>query len=337
MSQPTLRAVYQELEPRADTVFIIPDMEKFSRFNPYLQLLYSDLNQGDATSLQVSSSSILNPLKLFRPGGRRTIVHHHWFECRDLITMVNALWKIFWLGLFRLAGGKVVWTIHNRRPHEQNFAFLNQILRRIWSKLPHRYHLHCQAAISIMVKELNIQAERCFVVPHPAYPARPVGRQTGVDLLHSKYQLDISNMARPVFMMFGSIAPYKGIDEVAALFAEQRIPGTLLIAGRVKGQPGSASRLRTLAANGENIRLLLQMIPEEDVPGFMAAADVLLFNYRDILTSGGVALAQSYGKRVIVPLKGCLAETALPNGKCFRTKAELLHLLQKEAQEWQAP
>ncbi len=40
----------------------------------------------------------------------------------------------------------------------------------------------------------------------------------------------------------------------------------------------------------------------------LALADCTIFNYRDVLTSGGVHLALAYKKPVIAPLSGCLKE-----------------------------
>ncbi len=334
MSTSTLRAVYQQLQPNAKAVFVMPDIEKFSRYNPYLELLYQHLNEADERPLQLSSTSILNPLMLLIRA-RRSVFHHHWFECHSLLAAANAVWKIFWLILYRLFGGKIVWTIHNRRPHDQSgFQRLNQLLRLIWSKLPHRYHLHCQSAVKIMATELGIDMTKCVVVPHPSYPANIVPRKAAEAVLAEKYEQDYSRLQRPIIMMFGSIAPYKGIETAAAIFAKQQLPGTLLVAGRVKGNISTGDDLRQIAAGTANIHLLLKMIPEDDVAAFMSIADVLLFNYTDILTSGGVALALSYQKRILIPAKGCLAEMKIPDGERFHSQDELADLLSRECRKW---
>jgi glycosyltransferase involved in cell wall biosynthesis len=108
--------------------------------------------------------------------------------------------------------------------------------------------------------------------------------------------------------MFGAIAEYKGIKEVMEIFKNLNEKNKLIIAGFVKkGNLDYFNELKNLSDN-RNIFLEGRLIPDEEVPYFLNSADYVIFNYRDILTSGGVHLALNYKKSVLVPYAGCLKE-----------------------------
>jgi glycosyltransferase involved in cell wall biosynthesis len=53
----------------------------------------------------------------------------------------------------------------------------------------------------------------------------------------------------------------------------------------------------------------MQYVPENEIQVYMNAADVAVFPFTDILTSGSVLLAMSFGKAIVVPRLGCITET----------------------------
>jgi beta-1,4-mannosyltransferase len=56
------------------------------------------------------------------------------------------------------------------------------------------------------------------------------------------------------------------------------------------------------------VRLHGSFVPEEDVQIYMNAADAVVLPYHDVLTSGAVILAMSFGKACIAPRLGCLPD-----------------------------
>lgn len=79
----------------------------------------------------------------------------------------------------------------------------------------------------------------------------------------------------------------------------------------------------------KNVILIPQFIKEDCVPEFMNAADYLVFNYREVLASGGVPLAKSYNKTIIIPQKGCLTEQKGDNLIHFKTQDELKEIIRE--------
>lgn len=325
-----LNEAYRRLNPVLEKVYVIPDIARVSTQNGYLYLLYREFLDGGIPGISLESFSFLHPRIIWRRlRGEQSLLHHHWFEFHNLRTFLNALWKLFWLSLYRLAGGKIVWTVHNRQPHLGNYPALNRRLRRLWALLPHKVHLHCRSAGSIAGPELGIATEKFFVVAHPPYPARLLPREEARQQLQSAYPEITLPQSGPLIMMFGYIARYKGILAATELFRQLAGPGCLLIAGPVKwGNAAYGEALRQAAEKDPRIILIDRYIPEEHVPFFLNAADFLLFNYEDILNSGGVVLAQSYRRPVIVPDMGCLRELSGDDVYKFSDKAGLRRILQ---------
>lgn len=309
MSENALLNVYRAISPSVGKIYVIPDIEKFSRHNTYLQLLYGNLLDKHSPIAVQSFSIVPLAIILRRLSGEQSVVHHHWFECRDFPGLLNVFWKFTVLGIYRFLGGKIIWTVHNRSPHSGKWQRTNRFLRKIWSKFPQKIHVHCQSAIQPVSKELGIPAHRFFVVEHPPYPARILPADRAKTQLAEQYPNLRFYTNQRIFLMFGYIAPYKGILEVVEIFGKIDADKVLVIAGSVKrdGQK-YALALKTIADRAANIHLITAHIPESEVPLFFNAVDAVIFNYRDILQSGGVVLARSYNKMVIVPNIGCLQE-----------------------------
>ena len=102
-----------------------------------------------------------------------------------------------------------------------------------------------------------------------------------------------------------------------------------MIAGTPKkGNEAYFNRLKQAASASKRVILIPQFIGEEQTALLMSAADATVFNFRHILQSGSVALAQAYGKTVIAPRTGCLKELQGPNFHLFDRPEELPGLVQ---------
>ena len=329
MSEKSLIPEYQDLQPGVERIYVVPDVEKFSRHNPYLQLLYKALLEKPSSEIKLSSNSLLTPGFVFkRIFGEKSVFHHHWFECRDVRTFLNTLWKIGILAIYKLFGGKIVWTVHNLRPHQQKWRRVNFFLRRIWSRLPHRIHVHCHSAINSVSELYGIPDDRFFVISHPPYPATLLPSVDARRRLTERYPAVQLPPSASLFLMFGYIAKYKGILEVARIFKYGNPDKILLIAGSLKRRNQAYfDDLKSL--QGNNVIIIPKHIPDSDVPLFFNSAEAVIFNYHEILESGGVALARSYRKNLIIPNKGCPGELTGETIQKFDSLQELETLIQE--------
>ena len=112
----------------------------------------------------------------------------------------------------------------------------------------------------------------------------------------------------PLVLAFGAIRPYKGLDGVIDALAEVRrrhADARLLIAGPVLVGDEQPYRDAIRRAGAEAIVIFRPgYVPADQVAAYFAAADVAVFNYRDITDSGSLRLACDMGTPVVATAVG---------------------------------
>lgn len=83
---------------------------------------------------------------------------------------------------------------------------------------------------------------------------------------------------------------------------------TILIIAGQPNVPALEQKILKLSEDDNRIRLDLQFIPEEQLQFYFGAADLVVLPYRQILNSGGLFLALTFNRPVLVPDKGSLSE-----------------------------
>lgn len=105
-----------------------------------------------------------------------------------------------------------------------------------------------------------------------------------------------------VYLFLGLLRPYKGLEDLFDAFNNLKDPDArLLVAGRVFGIDTYESKLRKLAQSDPRIKLVTEFIPDEAIQIYLNACNFFVLPYKDITTSGALALALSFGKPVIAP------------------------------------
>jgi glycosyltransferase involved in cell wall biosynthesis len=77
----------------------------------------------------------------------------------------------------------------------------------------------------------------------------------------------------------------------------------------VAGNPFSdelGESIKRSAHGHNNIKTFLEYIPDDEIQNYIKASDLVVLPFENILTSGTVHLAMSFGKPVIAPDTGCL-------------------------------
>lgn len=311
MNETSLLKEYQNLSPLVTKIFVLPKIPSQNLNTNYLYQLYKDyIENYEKHNLKVESLEVYQIPRIFlsRLKFEKSILHYHWFEFQDLKSLAGIKWKLFWILLYKISGGKIIWTIHNKFPHHNKYILLNKIFRRTLAILANKLHVHCKTAIDIIIPVLKVNRDKFFVLKHPEFPSELMNKNDAIDYLNKKFCYGQLKSDDKLFLMFGAIAEYKGIKEVINIFNTLDGNKKLVIAGFVKRSNNKYfEEIRNMSDN-KKVFVIGEMIPDEVVPYFLNSADCLIFNYKNILTSGGIYLALSYGKPAIFPREGCVTE-----------------------------
>lgn len=292
----TLYNIYKEAAGEyVETVYVFPRIDLSSKYNPYLSLLYKDL-----TNINVESVNPLIPKFIIRKiKGENSIVHYHWLEFCNLKELIILLYKLSLLFIYLMAGGKIVWTMHNLAPHCKKFQKGNLFFRKWMIRTVKFIILHSEQAKPAVSSYYRIPSKMIRVVPHPKYPVTIEDREKSIEKISRKYKIKL-NKSQPIFLIYGRISQYKGILEVVKVFIKNEYQ--LIIAGdTAKESSEYVNIIKELSNKTKNITLINKFIPSNEESFLFGASDICIFNFSKMLSSGSILLADSYQKDIIAP------------------------------------
>ena len=216
----------------------------------------------------------------------------------------------------------LVITAHNLIPHHnQNSPLIRRAMGKMYRQAD-RIIVHSNSAATAIREKLHVASDRIRVIRHGLVNEliEPVA-----DRAQSRQELGVSP-DRSLCLMFGSVNPYKGIEEVLQFWTDVNPDCDLAIVGKSRTS-GYAAGLQQLAHANPHIHLRLEFVTAEELRQWLAACDCCLFNYETILTSGSVHPPRSLGIPVLLPERLDTLELDEPNPRVvrFRSFAEDVH------------
>ena len=224
------------------------------------------------------------------------ILHQH--QC----VLLERGWRaeLALLRRFRARGVRVVHTVHNLLPHSAK-----DFHRSLYSEL---YDMadalicHDEETAGQLSRTFRVPQGRIHVVPHgPLFGDLPqVSRQ------ECRKRLDLPPEPR-IFLALGVLARYKGLDILLEAWAEfiRSMPPRQFPVLIIAGNGPQAEKLaleelaRKLGLSSDSLRFELRYIPAWQIPLYQQSADVLLYPYRNITTSGALLTGLNYCKPII--------------------------------------
>jgi glycosyltransferase involved in cell wall biosynthesis len=280
------------------------------RNNPYQQMLYGHCWNHGIAPLPIADLNVLADVPALRELGAEFWLHVHWTGAilakSQTRADARAAHDAFVARLDSVvnAGGRIVWTVHNVLPHERTFEDLEISISEALAERASVIHVLCGDTPSLTQPHYTLPAEKVRVIPHSSY----LGVYPNVvDTSQARFALGLLPH-QTVLAFVGGIRPYKGLD--ALLDAYQPLarenPDLRLI---VAGPPIDFPNLRLLRRRCEadpSIIVRMTRIPETDLQLYFNAADAVVLPYTDILNSGALMLALSFGRPVIAANRGCV-------------------------------
>ncbi len=205
----------------------------------------------------------------------------------------------------RTRGVRVVAVVHNAIPHEPRPG--DRVLMR-WLLRACDGLVAMSAQVEADLRRLGVSADTALV-PHPVYD----GFGDAVPRADARARLGLPADV-PVFLFFGFIRRYKGLDVLLDAWAEvvRRVPEAVLVVAGEFYADEHALRQQA-AALGDSVRLDANYIPDDRVGLYFSAADAVVQPYRTATQSGVAQIAFHFGRPVITTDVGGLAEV-VPDG-----------------------
>lgn len=293
--------------------------------NPYQYLLLNELGSIGVEVICVNNETQLYLFSNFKFYKELNIIHFHWtnpymFDKTSFKTKIKSLKFFIELLILKIIGVKIVYTVHNIKNHQNRYPktelfFLRVLIRFVFDKLI----VHGHSVKEEVIRTFNLNgsyANKMVVIPHGHY-IDYYKNVISKDEAREKFR--IPKRAK-VFLNFGLIRQYKGIPELINTFKKLNDQSLYLI---IAGKPDDNEIKSYLNKQScTNIIVDQRFIPDDQIQCYMNAADVVVLPYRDILTSGCLLLAMSFGKALIVPDLGCLSDTLDRSGGILYNAAD---------------
>jgi glycosyltransferase involved in cell wall biosynthesis len=244
-------------------------------------------------TFQVSGShtlSFTNPLTWLRlcnqvRRDRHDFLITHWVHPVQFPVLVT-LFSLVRL----LTKTKIKLIVHNALPHEKFFA-AGYLLKTL-SFFTHKIILHSSSELKI-VKNLKINSKKITKSFHPIYD---------LFLKHEKNKNKL-RMNKKIFLFFGFIRPYKGIDILVEAFnkvSEKNNDVLLLIVGENFFSTKKRKKKKQLFyKENSKIKFIDRYVANEEVGSYFDMADAVVLPYLKATQSGPLQIAYAFDKPVI--------------------------------------
>jgi beta-1,4-mannosyltransferase len=236
---------------------------------------------------------------------RGDVAHIHWtspiaqsaLSAKEAKSRVDRFVRV--LGGMRRRGVKIVWTVHNRLPHELTYRDEEIRIYRALADLSDAIHVMTPDTANVIRDVCVLPPAKVRVIPHPSYQGI---YETGDSRADARRHFDLTEDEVAVLFL-GQIRPYKGVATLLrAIERADRSDGkrlTLLLAGHTT--PTSLAELEPILPQRVRTILHLDFVPDAEIATWFQAADVAVFPYRQILNSGSVHLAATFGVPALLP------------------------------------
>jgi glycosyltransferase involved in cell wall biosynthesis len=273
------------------------------RQNPYQRLLYEHL---EPHGVRYVGSGELELGWLIRRRSKVAVLHFHWPEnyyywlghpvrARVPLSWLRVLLFAVRLGAARLLGYRIVWTVHQVRPHESLGRRLDRTAAWLLAHASAAVLAHDASTARQVERDARLPPGRVAVVPHGSY----VGvYPTGRDRPAVRRELDIPDDA-VVLLSFGHLRGYKEATALVEAFDALDDPAVYLVVAGLPLDAAAREDVARAAAANTRIRVVLEFVPDEQVSELFGACDVCVFARRDGGTSGALVLALSLGVPVV--------------------------------------
>ena len=239
------------------------------------------------------------PLSRLLRGQECDILHLHWPEAYyphkgdafDLFRAARFPYDLDW-ATQRIV---LVTTAHNFHIHDRAHELLVERNVRHANRKSKLIFAHSDSAKRKLVQAFGLDPTLVRIIPHGDLSAA-VGHPVGQTAARAQLGLGGGKLA----LMFGTVEPYKGLEDVIAWWHKAQPPIKFAIVGKPVTER-YATQISRAIGNSSQILSRLEFLSDAALSLWLSAADVIIFNYRVIFTSGAASLARSFGVPLLLP------------------------------------
>ncbi len=193
---------------------------------------------------------------------------------------------------------RLIWTVHNRLPHELAHYEPEVELYRLLADRADVVHVMAPDTPSVIADVCELDQSRVRQVPQPTFGGvygGPVARS------EARERLGIETTG-PAVLFLGQLRPYKGLTtlfEALERLAHDGGAPALLLAG--SASDAVRDEIQAALPRGVDATVRYGFVPDRDVPDWFSAADLAVFPDRAILNSGSVHLAAAFDVPAVLP------------------------------------
>ncbi|MBC8046661.1 MAG: glycosyltransferase family 4 protein [Fimbriimonadaceae bacterium] len=287
--------------------------------NPYQYITMQQLNETDTISVREGIKDKFFGIIRTAVFQKPDIVHFDWIEYfyfRRWVWLTYLSIPIFFLQIWfikRIFRIKIIFTLHNISPHDTRNKKLHGHVHKQFIQYVNIIRVFYHASVNNVVNNFQIAEKKIIVAPHPHYIDY---YPNTISRLDARKFLNISENKK-VFLFFGNLRKYKGIDELLYLFNKQNDNNVVLV---IAGKLYDTTYLKIRDyQNNSNIIIHNRYIKTEEVQYYFNACDVVILPFKKIESSGTVILAMSFSKPVITSSEFAVTEI-------LKKQKELLYL-----------
>jgi glycosyltransferase involved in cell wall biosynthesis len=281
---------------------------KFYSFKrQYPQFLYPGKSDKDTSYAPLQDDEIQSCLDSINPFSWLLVARKIARDKPDMT--IFPWWVVFWapqflfiIGILRLfSKTKILFICHNILEHEKN-AMKSRISKLVLSR-GDCFIVHSEEEKKRLMETTGKTGVR--VNFHPSYEIFNPG-EISRENAREKLRINEEN----VMLFFGFVREYKGLTYLIQAMPDilKTIDARLVIAGEFWEDKNPHLEMIKKLDLGDKVTIIDRYIPNEEIPSFFFAADIVVLPYISVTGSGMVQLAFGFHIPVVVSNVGALSE-----------------------------
>lgn len=276
--------------------------------NPYQKKIMEELNDIGINVMpsETGGKAFFNTIGL----NEANVIHFHWFEAfikassslKSLLKMSTFLIRLYFLKKNK----KFIWTVHNLVNHENKNLILDKTFLFFFIKMMDCFCVHNNYAKKQLIKLHGVNPNKIKVIPHGNYANDYDTLKDDVSSFKSNIMgVDLN---KKTFTFLGHIRPYKGVLDLIKAFKISNVKNSqLLICGRINSDK-DLELIKKEISGVNNVVFKPGYVDSNHIEGYLKCSDVMIYPYKNILTSGALILGMSLKKTCLASNVGSMSE-----------------------------